>query len=78
MKVENATSPYVEPLYGKPSEIIFNKKNLVSRSQFVKKYGFCNRSLFPKYVKDREGLHRRGNASIIWALQHQKWLSLLF
>jgi hypothetical protein len=51
MNVEGGLSPYVEPLYGKPPKIIFDKKVQMTCCQFVKKYNFCNKGTNPKRLK---------------------------
>jgi len=42
IKVDGEISPYVEPLYGKPHEIIFDKKTSITCNQFIEKYKFYN------------------------------------
>ncbi len=51
VKREGAVSTWVEPLYGEKPKIIFDKKNVVSRTLMFEKYGFCYQGLSPKQLR---------------------------
>ncbi len=51
IKVDGEISPYVEPLYHKPHEIIFDKKTSITCNQFIEKYEFYNVIFYPKRLR---------------------------
>jgi hypothetical protein len=51
VKSEGTLVLWVEPLYGAPPNIIFDRNNLVSRKQFATTYGLCYKGPLPKHLK---------------------------
>jgi len=51
VKSEGMPSSWVEPFYGIQPNIIFDKKNFVTRKQFNETYGICNKGTSFKHLK---------------------------
>jgi hypothetical protein len=51
VKSEGTLALWVEPLYGPPPNIIFDRNNLVSRKQFAATYCLCYKGPLPKHLK---------------------------
>lgn len=55
VKLGGIMSSFVEPLYGKKPNILFDRKNLVFWKQICEKYKLCNKGLHPKRLKLKRG-----------------------
>jgi hypothetical protein len=51
IKTKGAILSWVAPLYATPLDIIFDKKNLNTRKDFVEKYDLCNKGPNPKCLR---------------------------
>jgi len=58
MKSEGMPSLWVEFLYGIQPNIIFDKKNLVTRKQFNETYDICNKGTSPNHLKEGMGFQK--------------------
>jgi hypothetical protein len=58
VKSEGSLALWVEPLYGTPRNIIFDKNNLVSKKKFATTYGLCYKGLSPKHLKLNKGFEK--------------------